>query len=80
MSGKSLKGQGIVLFHNSSSAMRSEAVLKKAGMKVRLVPTPRDLSSDCGVSLSFPWELKEEVVSLLEKARVATQGVFEAPE
>ena len=75
-----MKGQGVVLFHNSSSAMRCEALCKKAGIKVRLVPTPRELSSDCGVSLRFPWERREEVVEILEKAHIATQGVFENPE
>jgi len=74
-----MSAYGIVLFHNSSSAMKAEAVLKKAKLSPRLVPTPRELSSDCGVALRFDWESKDEVVRKLAEAKVVTTGVFEAP-
>lgn len=65
---------GVLLFHNSSSAMQAEAVLLRAGLKVKLVPTPRHLSSDCGVALRFDWELNNEVGALLTKSRVDVAG------
>ena len=71
---------GVVLFHNSSSAMKAEATLKRAGFSIRLVPTPRELSSDCGVALRFLWEDKEDVELLLTEARVTTAGIFEGHE
>ena len=45
---------GVVLFHTTSAAMRAEKVLKNAGIAVKLIPTPRELSSDCGISARFP--------------------------
>ena len=69
----------IILFHNSSSAIRAEALLKRAGIRSRLIPTPRELSSDCGVALRFTRENNEEVVSILNEAKVDTAGIFEAP-
>jgi len=44
---------GIVLFHTTTSALRAEKILQKASLTVRLVPTPRELSSDCGIALRF---------------------------
>lgn len=44
---------GVVLFHTTTSAIRAERILMKAGLVVKLVPTPRELSSDCGISLRF---------------------------
>jgi len=70
-----MNDHGIVLFHNSFSAMRAEAVLMKAGLAVKLIPTPRDLSSDCGVSLRFDWLLSQQVEALLKQARVETTGI-----
>jgi hypothetical protein len=70
---------GIVLFHNSFSAMRAEAVLMKAGLAVKLIPTPRDLSSDCGVSLRFDWSRSQQVEALLKQARVDTAGIYPLP-
>lgn len=45
--------QGVVLFHTTSAALRAEKVLNKAGLTVKLIPTPRELSSDCGIALRF---------------------------
>ena len=69
----------VILFHNSSSAIRAEALLKRAGIPSRLIPTPRELSSDCGVALRFTRENKEEIASILGGAKVETAGIFEAP-
>lgn len=61
---------GVVLFHTTSAAMRAEKVLSEAGLKVKLIPTPREFSSDCGISLRFHWSAVEEVTELLTQARV----------
>lgn len=62
-----------------SRNIRAEAILKKAGINVRLVPTPRELSSDCGVALRFSWEEVTKVTAMLEAVKVVAVGVFEAP-
>jgi len=69
----------VALFHNSSSAIRAEALLKRAGMQPRLIPTPRELSSDCGVALRFARENVEEVASIFSEAKIEAAGIFEAP-
>lgn len=71
---------GVILFNTNSSAMQAEAVLKKADMLVKLIPTPRELSSDCGISLRFDWNLNDEVQILLKNMRVETAGVHPLPE
>ncbi|MBU0639404.1 MAG: DUF3343 domain-containing protein [Planctomycetes bacterium] len=38
----------VVLVHSTSHAVHAERVLKRAGLEVKLIPTPRHLSSDCG--------------------------------
>jgi len=59
--------------------MRAEALLKRAGIRSRLIPTPRELSSDCGVALRFARENREEVVPIFSEAKIETAGIFEAP-
>ncbi len=68
---------GVVLFNTTSSAMQAEAVLSRAGMAVKMIPTPRELSSDCGLALRFAWAAAEDVKKLLEKMRVETAGIHE---
>jgi hypothetical protein len=45
--------QTVFLFHTSTAALRAEKLLKRAGLVVKLVPTPRQLSSDCGIALEI---------------------------
>jgi hypothetical protein len=61
---------GVVLFHTTTSALRAEKVTKKAGLKVKLIPTPRELSSDCGIALRFELEDRETIEQVLTGAGV----------
>ena len=61
---------GVLLFHTTSSALRAEKVLQRAGLTVKLIPTPREFSSDCGMALRFPWTQVEHVQAVLAAARV----------
>jgi hypothetical protein len=55
--------------------MQAEAVLLRAKLTAKLIPTPRELSSDCGLALRFEWSANEEVQSLLKEMHVETAGV-----
>ena len=61
-----MERDGVLIFHSIHKVMRAEKVLKSAGFDVRLMPVPRELSSDCGLSLCFPFESMQEVVGELE--------------
>ena len=60
----------IALVYSTSLAIRAEKVCKKAKIKVKLIPTPRHLSSDCGIVLRFVEEDKDAVVHALTAAKV----------
>ena len=66
---------GVVLFFTTSAAMRGEKVTREAGLKIKLIPTPRQLSSDCGLALRFAWGDADDVRTALEDARVENAGL-----
>jgi len=66
---------GIVLFHSTSAAIRAEKVTQGAGLKVKLIPVPRQLSSNCGISLRFEWDQADVVRSVLAEKGVEIQGI-----
>ena len=68
---------GVVLFYTNSSALRAEKALVQAGLAVKLIPTPRELSSDCGIALRFDVAQRQQVESLL--ALVETAGIHDLP-
>ena len=61
---------GVVLFYTTSAVMRSEKLLVQKGHSVKLIPTPRQFSSDCGIALRFDWSHLETVRSVLDEAKV----------
>jgi len=61
---------GVALFHTTSAALRAEKVAQHAGLTVKLIPTPREFSSDCGIALRFDWVAAARVQELLAAAGV----------
>jgi hypothetical protein len=57
--------------------MRTEKVLQKNGIAVKLIPTPRQFSSDFGMAVRFAWQDQGRIRSLLEQARVEMAGIHE---
>lgn len=60
----------MVLVYSTSLAIRAEKVCKRAKIRVKLIPTPRHLSSDCGFVLRFCAEDRDTVVNALTEARL----------
>jgi hypothetical protein len=68
---------GIVLFHSPAHAIRGEKVLTAAGFRIKMIPTPRQLSSDCGMALRFDPSIRSRVATVLEENRVPVSGIHE---
>jgi len=68
---------GVVLFYTNSASIRAEKILRQADLTVKLIPTPRELSSDCGVALRFHWDQAEHVKTLMDAACVEDAGIHE---
>mgnify|MGYP006268996969 CR=1 FL=1 len=68
---------GVVLFFTNSSVMRAEKLLKKAGYSIKLIPTPREFSSDCGIALRFDWADYEQAKSILDTAHLEIDSIHQ---
>ena len=66
---------GVALFYTTSSALGAEKLLAGAGLVVKLIPTPRQFSSDCGISLRFLWDRCHQVESLFEREQVEYEAI-----
>jgi hypothetical protein len=66
----------VVLFHSITGALQAEKRLKGIGIATKLMPVPRQLSSDCGVCLRFERKGEPEVKSVLEEERIDIQGIY----
>lgn len=57
----------VILVHSTSHAMRVEKLLQAQGLACKMIPVPRQISSDCGVCVRI---LREDI----ETARKAIQA------
>ena len=65
----------VILVHSTSHAIHAERVLKKAGLKVKLIPTPRHLSSDCGSVVRIAAEDRTRSERVLAETRVSIDRI-----
>lgn len=56
---------GVVLFESVSHALRAEKIIKAENIPCKLIPVPRQLSSDCGVCLRFSAAKRKQVEEAL---------------
>ncbi|MHB9033006.1 MAG: DUF3343 domain-containing protein [Anaerolineae bacterium] len=66
---------GVVLVATTSAALKAEKIMREAGYKEQLIPTPREYSSDCGLAIRFIWLQHEEVAKLLQDSGIEIAGV-----
>lgn len=63
-----MSAYAVVLFATTSAALRAEKAAIAAGLPVKLIPTPRQFSSDCGMSLRFDRAQEADMRRVLEEA------------
>lgn len=55
----------IALFKSVSHVMQAERILIQLGIPHKIIPIPKKISSDCGVSIRFLPEHRDSVVQAL---------------
>jgi Putative Se/S carrier protein-like len=70
-----VRWSGVVSFYASEHAMRSERMLERQGVPVRLVPGPREISPNCGVAVAFRWEDETQVQQTLADSKIRYEAI-----
>ncbi len=66
----------LLVFRSVSEVMYAERLLKKKNVPYKLVPTPKEISPDCGVSIRFDESLEGKVLDALE-GKIKPQRIVE---
>lgn len=75
MSSADTQDYGVVLFDSTQRVLKAEKMLKRAGVATKLIPVPRQISSDCGVCLRFLWRDRCRVEGLLAAKELSLEGI-----
>jgi hypothetical protein len=67
----------VILFRSTSHAIRAEKILQDAGIRSKMIPVPRHLSSDCGVCIRIPKVDREDSQQALCASGFEIEGVYD---
>lgn len=56
--------------------IKGEKILKRAGLRIDVIPVPREISSDCGMALEFSCQDRDRVEQLLADQDVTVVGIY----
>ena len=66
----------LFVFESVHQVMKAEKLLKGQGIKIDLIPMPREISSDCGVAIELPPGSKEEAMDFLKEHRLSLSACY----
>ncbi len=66
----------VAIFHSIHRVMKAEKILKKAKMKMLLIPVPRQLTSDCGLAIRYAEKDRVQIEEILSRENLSPEELF----
>jgi len=66
----------LMAFDSTQQALRAEMLLEYANIEIDILPTPKEITAGCAISIEFPDEELKQVVSIIRSERVEIRGIF----
>lgn len=66
----------IVSFSSTHHAIRTDKLLGENGIKCTTLPTPREITASCGISIRFSYDDIEKVENILEENSIEYKGIY----
>ncbi|HNU80292.1 MAG TPA: DUF3343 domain-containing protein [Bacillota bacterium] len=63
-----------ILFPNVTEGLKLEKLLKENAVKYTIVPTPRELSKSCGISIMYEFRDDSLIKRIAEEYGIRTEG------
>ena len=68
-----------IVFPSTHEAIRAEKILQNQGAIFTIVPTPRSITTSCGISVRFDPAEEKTFRQLLDEHEVQTDGIYLLP-
>lgn len=66
----------VIIVHATSHALKAEKIIRQKNIPCKLIPVPRQLSSDCGVCVRIDSADKDLAQQALEACRIEIDGLY----
>lgn len=67
----------LISFNSTHHAIKSEKLLKEKGYELTILPTPREITASCGISIAIDPEKIDEISEYLESNDIDFGGIYE---
>lgn len=68
--------QALIAFDSTHHALRGEQLLQQAGLMIDIIPTPREITASCGLTLSLAETDLPRAMMLLREAGVDYRAIY----
>lgn len=65
-----------ILFPSYNDGLRLVSILKNAGIKYTIAPTPRQLSACCGMSIIYDKDNENEIRKIIDDNNIKILGFY----
>lgn len=67
----------VVVFESTHYAIAAEKLFKDLKYLVEIIPTPREITASCGLSIKFSEEMLDKVKETLNEANILIKGIYQ---
>lgn len=67
----------LIAFDSTQQAIRTEMLLEYADIEIDTLPTPKQVTAGCALSIAFPQQELAQVVQIIAEEHVEIRGIFE---
>ncbi len=67
----------VIAFDSTHHAIKGEKILKDMQLDIRTIPTPREITASCGLSIKFNGDNLTEVKEAIENNELSVKGIYE---
>lgn len=66
----------IITFESTNFAMQTESVLKNLEIVNQIIPTPREITRSCGLSIRTPFENYSKIMDLIHSQKIKNKSLY----
>ncbi len=67
----------VISFDSTHHAIKAEKLFKEHNLNIRMMPTPREITASCGLSIRFEATDLAEVEDIIANEELAIRGKYE---
>ena len=67
---------GVITFKSTQYAMKADNTFKNEQINFKTIPTPREITKSCGLSIRFDLEDINEVEEIIDRNKLENEGIF----